>query len=201
MVERLAGRDVAAALPDDAAELALVVEGFGQGRLDQVPDTGAEHRLLPPDEGVRPGRHGPAALERVLAVVQAEAEDPLGRGHRRAEVLGPVLAAVPVLQAAGGVQRAWAGLDEGAERREARVCGRLGDVDVAASARTCRRGPFGVARVASLTSQASLLAWRGPASPDSAVLCRLACAVASYAALCRCRLRQARCLNHSGVWS
>jgi hypothetical protein len=143
-VERLAGRDVAAARPDHDAELALVVEGSGQGRLDQVR-VRAEHRLVAPDERVRPGGHGPAALERVLAVVQAEAEDPLRRGHRRAEVLGPVLAAVPVLQAAGGVQRGRASRGERAERREVRVTGRLGDVDVAASgpdvqARAVRRG-------------------------------------------------------------
>src|SRR5207247_9630937 len=99
-VDRLAGRDVAAARPDYDAKLALVVEGFGQGRLDQVRKR-AQYRLVATDKCVRPERHGPAALERVLAVVQAEAEDPLWPRHRRAEILGLVLETVPVLQAAG----------------------------------------------------------------------------------------------------
>src|SRR2546421_632869 len=100
---------------------------------------------MAPDKCVRPGRHGPAALERVLAVVQAEAEDPLWRGYGRTEIPGRVLVAVPVLQTAGGVQRGRADRDEGTERREARVAGRVGDVDVTAlrpdvQARAVRRG-------------------------------------------------------------
>src|SRR5579863_3080384 len=131
-VERLAGRDVPPARADHDAELALVVERFGQGRLDQVV-VRAEQRLVPADERVRPGRHRASALQGVVGVVQAEAEDPLGGRHRRAELRGQEVAAGVVLQSARRVQGGRAGGDERGERGEPLVAGRLADVDVSAA--------------------------------------------------------------------
>lgn len=97
---------------------------------------------------------------------------------RGAEVGGPGLAAVAVQQAAGGFQRGRPGRDERAERREARVAGRPGDVDVAAAA-----GPDVQARAARRAE--------GGESHEPDLLGR----PARHHLV---RLRRARCLDHFG---
>ena len=131
--ERVVGGDVATAAPDHEAELALEIESRAQLRLDEVAVGGADG-VGAADERLGPRRRRPAALERVLEVVDAEAEDPVRRRDRGAELrladLAPRLAGGHPHQ----LERLDAAVEYAGEVRQPRVAGRLRDVDIARAA-------------------------------------------------------------------
>src|SRR5580700_2238428 len=127
-VECLIGVDVPAAGPDDQAELALVVEPARQRGLHQV-GVGPERAALTADERLRPGRHLAAALDGVLPVVHAEAQDPARLRHRRAELGRAERRSVAVEQTADGLDGPR--LEDGPQRCQLRIAKAVGYVHVA----------------------------------------------------------------------
>src|SRR5262249_37708001 len=166
-VERLLRTDVAAAGADHDAKLALVVELAAQGGLDQV-SVGGKDAVAAPPEGVRHGRHRPPAFQRVLAVVQSEAQDPRRCWHRRGEVSGPDFPAIPLGQRPDRVHRRPPRLQHAVKGGHALVAGALTDIDVAGApphvqARSPGRGDRGQPH----TGRCSAKGTSTPKSPTS----------------------------------
>ena len=126
----LSAGDVPAARADHDPEFALVVEPVGQRGLDQVR-VRREHAVPAADERFGPGGDLPPALDGVLAVVHAKAEDAFRCGDGGPEVVRAVLAPVPPGQRPDRVECRRAGPQHRRERGELRVAALRRDVHVA----------------------------------------------------------------------